>query len=198
MNTFVIVGYYTHGTFYEEMSKTLIESLERHNIPFYIEGVPNLGTWMKNTSFKPTFLKQMINKFEENIVYVDVDARFFKFPILFEELNNDPECNIAVHVFDRSCYRASAKGVEVLSGTIFMRNCEWVRTILDMWEDRCKHNSIWDQKALESVLGDRFTKLPGEYCKIVDKWSDRYKDPVIVHYQASRKVRQTSCGLPYK
>ena len=140
----------------------------------------------------------MIEKFDENIVYVDVDAEFLKFPTLFETLGNDPSCNIAVHLFDRSCYRKSAKGFEVLSGTIFMRNCEWVKDILNKWEDACKHNAIWDQKALERVLEGRYTKLPGEYCKIYDKWSATITDPVIVHYQASRKVRMTNCGLPYK
>jgi len=191
MSSFIVVAYFTVGTLYEARAKILERSLERNRVPYHIEGVPNLGSWLKNTNFKPTFIKSMLQKFDENIVYVDVDAEFLQHPILFEELGNDSDCNIAVHLFDRSCYVNSVGGFEVLSGTIFLRNCDWVKGIVNEWEARCQkhlHGEV-DQKSLEHVLRGRFTELPGEYCKIFDR-EPEVTEPVIVHYQASREVRR--------
>ena len=50
------------------------------------------------------------------------------------------------------------------------------------------NQKMWDQKTLEHVLQGHFTLLPGEYCKIFDRMQE-ITDPVIVHYQHSRKIR---------
>ena len=184
---YVVVGYYTIGTLYEAKAHILIKSLERHDVPHYIEGVENLGSWKKNTGYKPTFLKRMLLKFPGvNVVYVDVDAEFLKYPILFDTL----DCNVGVYVFDRSCYSKSIGGFEVLSGTVFLKNNLEVYNIVEKWEKECQtHPDIWDQKSLEKTLNGDFYTIPGEYCKIFDQMK-HITDPIIVHYQASRTVRK--------
>jgi hypothetical protein len=191
MKPYIIVGYFTIGTLYEARAKILQKSLERFDVPYHVTGVPNLGSWQKNTSYKPTFLKRMIRDFApSNIVYVDVDAEFQRYPDLFDTLDTTMSHDVAVYVFDRSCYRRSPQGTEVLSGTIFFRNAPGTNTILDAWELRCRQQeNVWDQKHLEYVLKDQYDLLPGEYCKIFDRMEE-ITDPVIVHYQASREVRR--------
>jgi len=188
MNLFIIVGYYTKDTLYEERAKHFIQSLKKFKVPFYIEPIENLGNWNKNTAYKPTFLKKMLIKFPiQNVVYVDCDAEILRYPKLFETIEGD----VAVHLFDRSCYSKSHQGFEVLSGTIFLRNNERAFGLVEQWESLCSAQpGIWDQKHLEKVLNGNFSLLPGEYCKIFDRWNKRYPDPVIVHYQASRQVRK--------
>ena len=193
MSSFIVVGYYTADTVYENHAKVFIKSLKQYNILHYVERVKNLGSWHKNTGYKATFLKRMLLKFPDmNIVYVDVDAAFLKYPKLFETL----DCDIAVYELDREkCYGKNQKGKEVLSGTIFLRNNKKVFDIVERWEKECQNNpKIWDQKSLQKVLNKNFEKLPGEYCKIFNRmpW---IRNPVIVHYQASRGIRKNKWKL---
>lgn len=188
--SFIIIGYYTKNTLYEEKAKVLRVSLERFNIPHYLKAVDDQGTWQKNTSYKPTFIREAMDLYHPAaVVYVDVDAEFFGYPQLFEDLVAT-QVDVAVHLFDRSCYKKSAHGFEVLSGTVFLSNSEQARKIVDDWEKECHDNpGIWDQKMLEKVLNGQFYSLPGEYCKIFDRMDD-IVNPIIVHYQASREFRR--------
>jgi len=188
---FIIVGYYTKNTIYEKKSRVFINSLKKFNIPYDVRAIENLGDWWKNTGYKPTFLREMLEKHKpKSIVYVDCDAEFLRFPELFDRLSVDPSVNVGVYVFDRSCYRKSAKGFEVLSGTVFLKNNPIVSTIVERWETECRNNPrTWDQKSLEKVLDGEFYTLPGELCKIFDRM-EHITDPIIVHYQASREIRK--------
>ena len=187
MNSFMVVAYYTIDTLYEQQSERLRASCDKLKIPCHIVGIKNQGTWLKNTGYKPTFILNMLKFFPTcNIIYIDVDAEFKKYPILFETFEGD----IGVYVFDRREYTRSKGGTEVLSGTIFLRNNDKVFNKIEQWEAYHKmHIAQWDQKSLEYVLDGDFTKLPGEYCKIFDRMSF-ITDPVIVHYQASRLIRK--------
>jgi len=184
----IVIGYFTKNTFYEKHAGVFIKSLERLNIPYHVEGVDNLGSWHKNTSYKPTFIKQMLKKFpDKNIVYVDCDAEFMEYPVLFDEL----DCDIAVHNFDRRYHpNIKTEAWEILSGTIFLRNNETVYALVEKWERKCQDAPMtWDQKHLAKLIGINYYDLPGEYCKIYNLMK-HIKNPVIVHYQASRTVRK--------
>ncbi len=192
MNKFIVIGYFTRGSFYEDYAQTLVETLERYNVLYHIEGVEDLGDWYKNVNYKPTFIKRMLNKFpEHNIVYVDCDAKFFGYPKLFEEI----EDNIAVHRFNKSHFHRKLKGFEVLSGTIFLKNTEETYKIVERWEKQCKRKPRqWDQKSLEQVLGGNFYNLPERYCKIFNIVYP-VENPIIVHYQASRVIRKNGMRI---
>ena len=184
---YIIVGYYTRDTIYQDKARVFKESLLKFKIPYDIITIKNLGDWWKNTCYKPTFLKEMLKKhYPTPIVYVDIDAEFMRYPDLFDTFEGD----IGVYVFDRSEYSKSHHGFEVLSGTVFLRNNDKVANIVEKWENECKENpKVWDQKSLEKVLDGQYSLLPGEYCKIFDRMKF-ITDPVIVHYQASREVRR--------
>ncbi len=190
--SFIITSYYTVNTLYKKRAETFILSLKKYNIPHYIEAIKSLGDWYKNTGYKPTFLKRMLEKFPgTNIVWVDCDAVFFAYPDLFKEL----DCNIGVYLFDRIHHGTKVRGLELLSGTIFLRNNEEVYNLVDKWEKECQANPhVWDQKSLEKILQGEFYHLPAEYCTI-SRVMRFVKKPVIVHYQASRQVRKNKGRL---
>jgi len=190
---FIVVGYYTTNSLYEKEASRLISSLITHNVPYHITPVESKGNWYKNTQFKPTFLRNMLIKFSDySIVYVDVDAEFLSYPDLFDQLDANPEVNIAVHLLDH-VKRGRNIDYEMLSGTVFLKNTEIVKKIVDNWITKCEASeTLWDQVALAQVLKDLpFSVLPEEYCTIFDYMSD-VKDPVIRHYQASRRARHIS------
>ena len=129
MNKWIIASYYTSGTFYEQYAQQMVQSMKKYNIIYHVVGVPNLKSWRKNTCYKPSFLAGILKSFPTiDIVWVDCDAVFKKFPILFDMI----DCDIAVHKFERKLYQHSSKHEpEVLSGTIYLRNNEKVRGIVD-------------------------------------------------------------------
>ncbi len=192
MEPFIIVGYFTRNTFYEDHAELLVKSLVKYDIPYYVEGIDGLGSWVANVNYKPAFIKRMMNKFPKyNIVYVDCDAEFFGYPKLFGKI----QTNIAVHRFDRSHFYKSLSGFEILSGTIFLRNTDETYELIERWEKECKrHPHRWDQKSLEKVL-DGFYNLPEAYCMIYNI-THKIERPIIVHYQASRRVRKNKGRLP--
>lgn len=190
---FIIVGYYTRDTFYEDHACIFVKSMERLNIPYYLEAIDDLGSWVLNCGYKPTFIKRMMVKFPEcNIVYVDVDAEFARYPELFKDL----DCTIGVHHFDRRNHPGiKEEAYEVLSGTIFLQNSPVVRDIVERWEAECKRRpGVWDQRCLEKILDGEFYNLPAAYCVIYNLMR-HVKNPVIIHYQASRVVRANRGNL---
>ncbi len=189
---FIVCAYYTVDTMYEQLVVRLKNSLEKFNIPNHIQPITNLGDWHLNTSYKPTFLLEMLNKFPgRDIIYIDADAEFMAYPKLFEHLG----CKIGVHYFDRSYHGRRQTGFEVLSGTIFLKNCDQVKEMVHKWEKECTRRPYtWDQKSLEKVLSGNFLNLPEEYCTIFDTMK-HVKEPVVVHYQASRTVRENKGNL---
>lgn len=192
--SWIVTAYYTADNFnslYKDHAAKLAQSMIAHGIRYEITPISDLGSWQANTQYKPTFLKQMLQKHRQHsIVYVDVDAVFLRYPALFDEMDRMPNINISVHVLDHSKYRRKGVPPEMLSGTIFMKNNAETMKIVDEWVDRCASQSgIWDQAALSQVLHQHpYYLLPDRYCCIFDYMAE-VKDKVIVHNQASRAAR---------
>jgi len=193
---FTVIGYYTKNTLYESHARRFMESLKQFKIPSFVMPIDSLGTWRRNTNYKPTFIKDCLKKIiGRNLVYVDCDAEFLQYPNLFDELGEDIDCDIAVHLFDKSQHGSQCKGFEILSGTIFLKNNKTVYDLIERWELECKRRpTVWDQKSLQEVLGENYTYLPACYCTIFDVMK-HVKNPVIIHHQASREVRKRNGKL---
>jgi len=187
----IICAYYTKNTTYENHSKKFIESLEQFSLPHDITPVDNRGDWYANMQYKPTFLKQMLEKhYPNSVVYVDIDAVFYRHPDYFDKLDQEQDVNVAVHILDHSKYRRKNQPSELLSGTIFLKNTTKTKQIVDEWIQECRRDpKMWDQRALATVLKKhKYHLLPEEYCTIFDYMSS-VKNPVIKHFQASREAR---------
>lgn len=198
----IITAYFTRSTQYEDHAKVLVESLKKFDLPHNIVPIDSLGDWYKNTQYKPTFLKQMLKNYApHSVIYVDVDAVFCRYPTFFDELNEMSDLTLSAHILDHSKYRRKNHPPELLSGTIFLKNNEGTRIIVDKWIEECKKDpKLWDQRALEAALRTRkegFLILPEEYCVIFDYMSS-VENPVIKHFQASRtekhKMKESQSG----
>lgn len=189
----VIVAYFTANTIYEDHAKNFIRSAQEFNVPYEVTPIKSMGDWYANMQWKPTFINDMMMKhYPRSVVYVDIDAVFFKSPVLFDELDQDSSVHIGVHLLDHSKRRRSNHSLELLSGTVYLKNTVTTQKIVREWIKACKASStVWDQVALSHVLhgGDySYYILPEEYCTIFDYMAD-VKEPVIKHYQASRTVK---------
>ncbi len=177
----IITSYYTKGTAYETEVKQLRITLRRFNLESDIVGINDLGSWHKNTYYKPKFIKKMLNKHKGRpVVFVDADAKIRANPVMF----NDFDCDFACHF----------KGdKELLSGTLYFGNTKGSRYLVNKWleKDLLFPKTHMPQKNLRAVFDAeedniKWEKLPVEYCAIYDSRSRYNMSPVIEHYQLSR------------
>ncbi len=164
-------------------------SLKRFGLLSILHKEPHLGSWEANCQHKADHLLRIIEcNPGDDVVWIDADARMQRYPELFDDF----KYHIGVH---------HLKGIELLSGTIYLKNSDKVKHILREWIDVNKEfPNEWDQKNLmAALLRSRecwgpgvLYNLPPEYCCIFDtmREDDPGIDPVIEHFQASRRLKQ--------
>lgn len=184
MNDFIVVSYYTFHTEYERAAMRLIESLDRLNISHHVQGIENLGSWDRNTHYKALFIKEMMGLLpSKDIIFLDADAVVHKYPQLFHEIEED-------------CAAYYYQDKQLASGTLYFKNNIWAGRLIDKWILRnntypraLEQHNLQHEIENPSPLGYvSFKRLPGTYCKIFDLM-DYIEDPVIEHFQLSRKSR---------
>lgn len=188
----VITSYYTKGTGYEAQVKHLKITLRRFNLENDVVGVPDQGDWHKNVYYKAKFIKRMMNKHPGcAIVFVDADAMIRANPVFFNNL----DCDFACHF---------RQGKELLSGTLYFGATKAARYLVNRWieEDKLYPKTHMPQKNLRAVFDRHKEKikckpLPVEYCMIYDSRSRHQVNPVIEHFQLSRKYKDAA-GEKYK
>jgi hypothetical protein len=189
MSDFVVVSAYTRNSGYEKEVENLIKSCKHVGLKETdICGYETRGNWEANCQYKAEFLKEKLDLHKKPVVWVDADAVFREYPKLFHELT----CDLAAHK------RAPRQGrpIELLSGTLFFNHTDNAKRIIDQWIATNKTSpKVWDQKTLQKVVEQNegklnFELLPPEYCKIFDLMKKQVENPVIEHFQASRKYKR--------
>lgn len=192
MSPFLVIAYYTSGNHYQTLSENLRKSCKEFNLPLFLKPIEDLGSWEKNTHYKANFIKECLDRFSEDLVYVDVDAEFKRYPDLFESL----DCDIAYRT-ENFRWRKN----EALSGTIFIKNNTITKELINLWVSINESNpakrinpETWEQANLQRAVQQTpeisYKNLPPEYTYIFDHTRSMYPEisPIIEHYQASRKL----------
>ncbi len=194
----MIFNYHTPGAYAKE-SEHLRDSLRRWNLPYLPLEVPDLGSWQANTAAKPKRILEALDSTPRDIVYVDADAVFQSYPFEFENFQAD----VGTCARDYALFpsRAKTQGLEILTGTIYFRNNEAVRDLIHRWiAENEAFPMHWEQRNLQRVLEGQgvagpahvaVTRLPDSYCQIFDIMRGA-GDPVIEHFQASRRLKGRS------
>jgi hypothetical protein len=185
MQTFKVFSFVTKDTPYENEIEGFVQSCKDVGIESVkVIKVENLGSWVKNVNWKPKVCLHMFDTYDNPLVYVDIDARFKKYPLFFEDekLNS---FDIGVH------YK---QGRELLSGTIYLSHTDTTRSVLLDWINEATSSpEEWDQRTLQKVLSKRadvkVQGLPAEYTRIFDLMRE-VKEPVIEHFQKSRTYKK--------
>ncbi len=185
----IIISHYTLDTPYQKEVEKLRASLEQLHLEYWIEGIPCQGSWRANSNWCSRQVQQGLQKFpDRDILRVDADAVFCRKPDLFE--SPDFVADVAAHIHDFRWHQN-----ELLGGTLFFRNNERVRNLVDEWAELCcvqcptHRNGDLLQKLLDQRTGSiLFQSLPATYCKIFDLMKE-VKKPVIEHHQASRRFK---------
>ena len=153
-------------------------------------------SWKEAVCHKPKFIREMFDKYPkyDGYLWVDADARFTRQPP-WQEFE---DCHIGYHPFKRT----SGHAEEILTGTLYFANTPTVRDFLDDWIEATpafQHTDTPEQHSINQVLG-RWKgllvekRLGPEWCFIHDDMKTMHPniDPIITHYQASRRLRSNA------
>lgn len=196
MSGWQAVSFITLGTPYEREVQRLRQSAASLGIPLVVYGYKPKGSWRANLNYKSACILRAMDEYPgKDIVFVDADAKFHEWPVLFDGLSASHDYDIAFHRFVQS---RLDPGRELLSGTLWIANTERGRRLVTEWHEKALAlPAIRHQRALDEVVrvkeaGWRCFILPLEYTAIFDHPAVRGRiEPVIEHFQASRRFRRT-------
>lgn len=195
-----VISFYTRESLYQLEVQNLIESCSRYGLSFYAEGMPSLGSWELNCAYKPFFIHRQLQRLQQPVLWVDADAIFVAPPEILEAFESD----FAVRINEDLSMDHPSR---VMSGTIYANYTPGADRLLRLWALKCQEEitcvgrsqEFWDQVALRDALKDltgvvNYASLPKRYTKIADHVGDckEILDPVIEHYQASRRYKNLS------
>jgi len=200
----LIVSYYTQGTLYQLEVQNLIASCEKWGLEYHVEPIASFGSWERNCCYKPFFLMQKLQEFARPLLWTDADAVVVQKPRWLDAFGED----FAVRMHDDLEEGHPSK---VLTGGVYVNATQGGARILRAWGEECikafndphRTEEVWDQITLRDALrrgmpGVRIGKLPGAYVAIEGNLKDEKEvpDPVILHYQASRRLKKliNDCG----
>ncbi|MCV6609746.1 MAG: hypothetical protein OIF55_03125 [Amphritea sp.] len=180
----IIIGYYTTDKVYQEAYELLAASLDRVGHKYDFLAIPP-ADWKSVTDLKPKIVRDALEKYQEPVLYIDVDAFVHKNLNQFFDSHN---IDVAVN------YLVKKDGSEeLLSGTIFFDFNERVLNLVDLWLDVSERNPDFnDQKALQCAIADAEAKinvkrLSEGFTYIFDREYGENVKPIIEHLQASRE-----------
>ena len=123
------------------MNKTLCK------YKYDIEEIEDKGSWRKNLAYRPHFLLKMLDRHQEPVLSIDVDATVCSEPRL---LLDDPPCDVAFF-----CYQDG----KPCGGTLYFANTEIARKILWAWVG--KEKEMPDSRSDEFCLKELFCRKDG-------------------------------------
>lgn len=178
------VAFATEGSAYVDELKELEKTLIQFKLPHHLEIVKSKGSWEANCQLKALLIDKMLHQNAGPVVYLDSDARVMDDPAILNQI----ECDVAFHLF---------RGVELLSGTLYLGNTPKCKDIVSQWIDmNNRYPAEWDQRNLQRVVRANhdldFLILPESYV-----WIDKLATvghPVIKHLQASRRLKREING----
>jgi hypothetical protein len=195
----LIVSYYTKETVYQLEVQNLLASCDKWNLRHCVESIPSFGSWERNCAYKPMFLLQKLHQFREPIFWVDADAVFFKKP---EILPTVFQADIALRI---NAEYPDDHPSKIMSGSLYVNATLEAERVLKSWAKECleqlsdpqRTEELWDQIVLRDVLKKNIAEakidsLPLAYTRIMGHPLDEKTgvEPVIAHYQASRRFKK--------
>ncbi len=179
----IICSFYTPE--YAHLAQKMIESVKSFGFTTDVLAIEKINNdWLDTIYWRPSFIKKMLEKHHQDVVWLDCDAVMKSYPILFDNFKGD----FGVHIHD---FRWRKN--EYLGGTMYFSYNPRTLNFLNHWielnqtEQRQALSQWMIPKAIEKTSLLFVDILPEEYCNIFDHIN--CKNPVISHYQASREFR---------
>lgn len=174
-----ILCYYTPDKIYTPLAQKVEKDLINLNLDYTILPVNLDGKWVVKAKYRPTFILQMMELYTtcDSFLSIDADCRIYSDPII------NLEKDIAMYYY---------KNKEYAAGTMYIKNNNICKNIMQEWRYRCDTDIRRSSLLLTDIIKEQnidVQHLEPQYCKIFDLMK-HVKDPIIEHFQASRKAKK--------
>jgi hypothetical protein len=194
VSNILFLSFYTTGYYKTIAHSYLIPSLEKFNLPHKIIEKESKHDWLLNGKYKTEVIYSTLLETDKDIVFLDADAKLLQFPQLFFEI---PESfDIGVHYLDWWLFwhnQPNKTKKELLTGTIFFRNNNKVKSLVREWNSINQSSAQWAQRILPELFNKypdvKIFELPQSYCKIIKSNNIITSDDIIIQCQASREAK---------
>jgi hypothetical protein len=115
------------SNFYSSRIPSLLAKLVDLGYDYIVRQYPSDRHYFQNCCFKPVFIKEIIENYDKNIVWIDGDTNIKKCLGLFT-LDGDYDIGLVSYTDDISSFVASP---------IFFRNTLQTKALIDAWEKHC-------------------------------------------------------------
>lgn len=180
---YIACAFYTPN--YLPQITSLKRSLEAHKINHFLKRVDPAMTWEATTRMKPVFVDECVNKFPDyDILYLDADSVVRQPLDFFDTMDAD------VSIFFHPTMLKKKHVLRIAAGTVYVKNSDGGKRFARLWrdqEEKCGPLNVDEDMvymAFSELAGVSIRVLPRSYYKIFDAAG---QDPVIEHFQASRK-----------
>lgn len=163
----------------------MVKSVERFDFKSNVMEIEKINNnWLDTIYWRPEFILLVLWKYKQDVVWLDCDATMERYPDLFDNFKDD----FGIHVHD---FRWRKN--EYLGGTMYFAHNERSMGFLTKWIkfNKAQPKDSLSQWAIPKVIKQcpelKVQILPESYCNIFDHIN--CQNPVITHWQASRKFR---------
>ena len=188
----VFVSFYTYDNGYKKYAGRLIDSLNKHNLSYYILEIhTNNYSWAELTKLKPYLLLNAMKLFpDKNICWIDSDATLNKYPNLLNKIDK----NIAI-----SCRNSMGKNYICKvpwSCFIYFKNNSFSKNFINDWLNNFKNYGA-DQHPIREIINNKYLEdiemLPNSFIK---KYYDNRTDSTIIEHEASTTNKDNKINKP--
>jgi hypothetical protein len=115
------------SNFYSSRVPSLLSKLVDLGYDYIVRQYPSDRHYFQNCCFKPVFIKEIMEKYDKNLVWIDGDTTLKKSLDLFT-LDQDYDVGLVSYTHDISSFVASP---------IFFRNTPQSKALIESWESHC-------------------------------------------------------------
>ena len=184
-----IISYHTKGPYVREAAR-LTKSVDLLKLSSMYENqqIPKVD-WFDATAYKPIFIRKMLTKHKQDVLFVDSDAVFHKDPVpFFSKIKGQ---NFHWAMYKRNVWQTGTIWVDYSPESLDLMD-RWIMKNLEkrLLTGDCKGGG---QQNFNEVLGKKkyhwFKTLPPKFCWF-DLLGKRKSECMIEHLQASRHLRK--------
>ena len=115
------------SNFYSARIPSLLSKLIDLGYDYIVRQYPSDRHYFQNCCFKPVFIKEIMEKYDKDLVWIDGDTNLKKSLDLFT-VDQDYDVGLVSYTHDISSFVASP---------IFFRNTEQSKALIESWESHC-------------------------------------------------------------
>lgn len=167
-----LVAFYTEGdknNFYVKAAKNIEAQCKQYGFDYYFQQKPSLRDYTKNCKLKPKFILECLEKFNEPLIFLDIDAsltglipnelfNLTDYDIGITKTWHDPNPNESEEL--KTFVNAKSMNGNYLmirDGFLFVNTTPKAKKFIMDWEHGCKNMNYTDHLILDHYIKEHIT-----------------------------------------